>query len=350
MFGVEIEREDKPNLTGKKYECFVDKLNFNRGNEHLTKWKKFLEELCKERGEEIDLIWFDVSTPYDDEINIRLKGHRCWNSCVNFRFRDGVLKAFDSHFSGGTSMIWSGKVGFSEEDEIRKVMDKVFNKECSNSSWEDRDDDSERKDKHREIKIDEFFWNTDENTTKRRRENKEEKAKLEKKENKKKDELSQTPIIVDDNEKAIQEICESVSRHFSGDYIIHTLYQMKERGETDSEMFKWYVKTCNTYGSGSPDGISFMCNSKGVDVSRPFSKVLKWRDVYNRAKKLPVNWDKVNESKKEREEKIKKEKEEEKEEDVEDDIKETSTKLKELLKKKYGFEVKIIVEKGVKNE
>ena len=35
---------------------------------------------------------------------------------------------------------------------------------------------------------------------------------------------------------------------------------------------------------------------------------------------------------------------------LDEKIKELSSELKELLKKKYGFEVKIIIEKGVKNE
>ena len=116
----------------------------------LDKWKGFIVNLCKEKGQEIDKIWFDTSVPLDCEVAVRLKGHRCWNSCVDFRFGDYKLKAYDSHFGGGTSFISCD----DEEQEIwiREIMDKVFNKECSNSGWE-RDDNG-----HREINIDEKGW------------------------------------------------------------------------------------------------------------------------------------------------------------------------------------------------
>ena len=115
----------------------------------LTKWKDFIVNLCKERGQEIDKIWFDISTPYDCEVEIRLAGHRCWNSCVSFRFQTGKLKAYDSHFGGGTSM-FNGDI--DEEKTIREVMERVFNKECSDSGWNKEDDG------HREIIIDDDGW------------------------------------------------------------------------------------------------------------------------------------------------------------------------------------------------
>ena len=116
---------------------------------NLVKWKKFIINLCKEEGQKIDKIWFNTSEPYDNEIAIRLAGHRCWSACVEFRFREGKLKAYDSHFGGGTSQL---DYGINEEQKIKEIMKQVFNKECSNSSW---NDDIEGK---REIKIDDEGW------------------------------------------------------------------------------------------------------------------------------------------------------------------------------------------------
>ena len=129
-----------------------------RYNYLLNKWKEFIINLCKEKGQEIDKIWFDNSVPYDCEIGIRLVGHRCWNFCVSFRFEKGDLRAFDSHFGGGTSFLR----GFGREKEtdeeigtqIKEIMERVFNKECSNSSWED----NEREYPLRVIEVDEKGW------------------------------------------------------------------------------------------------------------------------------------------------------------------------------------------------
>ena len=99
---------------------------------------------------------------YSQKKTIRLKaldctrmldGHRCWSQCVEFRFQNNKLKAFDSHFGGGTSML-HGEI--NEEEKVREVMERVFNKECSNSSWEDNHD--EREVKKRVIKIDSDGW------------------------------------------------------------------------------------------------------------------------------------------------------------------------------------------------
>ena len=122
----------------------------------LIKWRDFIVNLCKERGQEIEKIWFDTSVPYDNEIEVRLAGHRCWNSCVGFRFQEGKLKAYDSHFGGGTSMIHDTTADNYEETEIRKVMERVFNKDCSNSMWEDGHD--KREVKKRVIEIDCNGW------------------------------------------------------------------------------------------------------------------------------------------------------------------------------------------------
>lgn len=137
---------------GEKYKLeIIDEENI-RYNSLLNKWKDFIINLCKERGQEIDKIWFNTSVPYDCEISIRLAGHRCWNSCVNFRFEKGKFVAFDSHFGGGTSFVDTRGVEGGEETSIRNIMEKVFNKECSDSSWE-KDDNG-----HREIVVDEKGW------------------------------------------------------------------------------------------------------------------------------------------------------------------------------------------------
>jgi len=38
---------------------------------NLIKWKLFIEKLCKEKGQEIEKIWFNISTPFDNEIKVR---------------------------------------------------------------------------------------------------------------------------------------------------------------------------------------------------------------------------------------------------------------------------------------
>ena len=145
---------------------------------YLNNWRDFIVNLCKAKGEigEIDKIWYDYSAPYDCEMEVRLKGHRCWNSCVSFRFEKGKLCAYDSHFGGGTtgvepysalrtqtqtqemvdmtSCLTKEEFKKWEEQIITEVMNKVFAKECSNSSWED----SEKDRGHRDIIIDEKGW------------------------------------------------------------------------------------------------------------------------------------------------------------------------------------------------
>lgn len=123
----------------------------------LNKWKEFILNLCKEKGQEVDIIWFDESAPYDCCVEVRLKGHKCWNSCVSFRFEDNKLKAYDSHFGGGTSFIWLAHTDYLanpniEQDKVKEIMEKVFKGECCNSFWE-KDTNG-----HREIKLDEYGW------------------------------------------------------------------------------------------------------------------------------------------------------------------------------------------------
>lgn len=119
----------------------------------LIKCKELLEKLCEDKGEKIDKIWFDTSVPMDNSVSIRLADHRCWNACVEFRFKGGKLEAYDSHFGGGTSFIHNDQK-VNEEETIRTIMERVFNKECSQSGWEDSDEDRG----HREIKIDDKGW------------------------------------------------------------------------------------------------------------------------------------------------------------------------------------------------
>ena len=123
----------------------------HESEKHLIKCKKFLEKLCEARKEK-PFIWFDTSQPYDNEVCIRLEGHRCWNCCASFRFENKKLRAYDSYFGGGTTFL---DFDIDEEKKIREIMEKVFNKECSNSGWEND------KGEHREIKIGDDFWIVD---------------------------------------------------------------------------------------------------------------------------------------------------------------------------------------------
>lgn len=107
----------------------------------LEKWRGFIVNLCLEKGQEIDKIWFDESAPFDCAVNLRMKGHCCWYHCVNFRFEGGKLKAYDSHFGGGTSFVWFNHLEYQanpkiEEDTIREVMEKVFKNECCGENTE----------------------------------------------------------------------------------------------------------------------------------------------------------------------------------------------------------------------
>jgi len=129
-------------------------------NPLLNKWKEFLVNLCKEKGQEIDKIWFNESVPFDVEIGLRLKGHNCYYECLSFRFEKGKLQAYDSNFGGGTSMLYNGNEeqtikNENEEQTIKGIMERVFNKECC-SCLPDSLNFVENKQK--EIEIDEMGW------------------------------------------------------------------------------------------------------------------------------------------------------------------------------------------------
>lgn len=127
---------------------------------HLLRCKLFLEKLCKEKNETA-LIFFDSSLPYDDEVVIKLNSHKFCNSragCVSLRFEKGILKAYDSHFDGGTSTIWS-KFPLDEESKIKEIMQKVFERKC-----EDDDFTCKEKEDVVDFEIGEDFWKLDEYT------------------------------------------------------------------------------------------------------------------------------------------------------------------------------------------
>lgn len=133
-------------------------------NPLLNNWKNFIVNLCKERGQEIDKIWFDTSAPYDVDISVRLAGHRCWSTCVSFRFDKGSLRAFDSDFGGGTTFLGNfgcGTITTDEEIEknIREIMENVFNKKCEEDYvrfW--NKEDYSKPIENRVIEIDEQGW------------------------------------------------------------------------------------------------------------------------------------------------------------------------------------------------
>lgn len=140
------------------YQKQIEKLQ-EPFNPLLNKWKEFIVNLCVANNQAIDKIWFDVSAPYECEINVRLAGHRCWNACVEFRFEKNQLKAYDSNFGGGTS--WAdGKTDEEITNKITEIMKRVFNKECSNDGWESRGDREGDK-AHRLIIVAENGWRTE---------------------------------------------------------------------------------------------------------------------------------------------------------------------------------------------
>lgn len=150
-----FKMENQINLFGKKtYDSKYSEHKY-RNTERLVYWREFIGKLCKDRNEEVEF-WFDVSSPYDNEINVRLKSHRCWHNCVDFRFQEGKLKAYDSHFGGGTSFVYLHD-GKTEEEEVKEVMERVFNKECSNSSWENHV--HKLGDEHYKVETDNEGWN-----------------------------------------------------------------------------------------------------------------------------------------------------------------------------------------------
>jgi hypothetical protein len=128
----------------------------------LFKWRDFIVNLCKEKGQEIDKIWFDKSSPYDCAVHVRMKEHKCYYDCVSFRFSHNKLVAYDSHFGHGTTFLFDREQ--KEQQDIKEVMEKVFNKDCSNVEWctllKKDGEAGERLDnyEHREIIVDEQGW------------------------------------------------------------------------------------------------------------------------------------------------------------------------------------------------
>jgi hypothetical protein len=88
-----------------------------------------------------------------------------------------------------------------------------------------------------------------------------------------------------DREEIIKQICESIVRHMSNDFILNTLANMKRNGDSEEKRFKWFVRTCYSYGCGDSD-YSFEC-LKSVSITKPFVQELKWKEVYDRVKDLP---------------------------------------------------------------
>ena len=162
MTEMEAQREvqkikNKKEESGEysRVEIIDERSLAKRFNPMLNEWKKFIQKLCDDKGEEVEM-WFDTSAPMDCEINVRLKSHRCSYNCVSFRFENGTLDAYDSHFGGGTTICDKMMSRVDEIHYITDVMDKVFKKECSNSSWEE---DSEGKSyPKREHRVNEFGW------------------------------------------------------------------------------------------------------------------------------------------------------------------------------------------------
>lgn len=122
----------------------------------LEKWRAFILNYIKEKGKEVDMIWFDTSAPYDCEVDVRMKGHHCWYSCVSFRFDKGKLEAYNGGGGGGTS--WSKcQNDFEAETSIKSILDDVCNNKCCDDEARYTPWDG----KQREIKIDEKGWSED---------------------------------------------------------------------------------------------------------------------------------------------------------------------------------------------
>ena len=150
-----IKKKKEESGEYSRVEIIDERSLAKRFNPMLNEWKKFIQKLCDDKGEEVEM-WFDTSAPMDCEINVRLKSHRCSYNCVSFRFENGTLDAYDSHFGGGTTICDKMMSRVDEIHYITDVMDKVFKKECSNSSWEE---DSEGKSyPKREHRVNEFGW------------------------------------------------------------------------------------------------------------------------------------------------------------------------------------------------
>lgn len=141
---------------------------------YLNEYKQFIIDLCKEREEQeiakakersdsvwVDTphyepeIWFDTSIPYDCSLNVRMKSHKCYYHCVEFRFQKGILQAWDNGFQSsmghGTNMLFSTQhqTHLERKEIIRGIMERVLNNECCKDANET---------KQRIHKTDEYGW------------------------------------------------------------------------------------------------------------------------------------------------------------------------------------------------
>ena len=148
---------------GEEYKIEIIDVENIRFNSLLNKWKDFIVNLCKERGQEIEKIWFDTSAPMDCEIGVRLANHKCWSSCISFRFEKGDLRACDSGFLGGTHFIGGfGQFAKKTDEETGKIitelLERCFNRECEKDYAGFYKLDENKPIEHREIKLDEKGW------------------------------------------------------------------------------------------------------------------------------------------------------------------------------------------------
>lgn len=152
---VQRLKEEKNNYDLK----VVDERSPHIKYSYLNEYKAYIERLCKEKLEEakeeakkrsdsvwVDFnsqnyepeIWFDSSTPYDCEIALRMKGHKCYYECINFRFEKGILKAWDNGFQSpmgsGTNMLHTDYGSHQSHGDriniIRELMERVLKNEC----------------------------------------------------------------------------------------------------------------------------------------------------------------------------------------------------------------------------
>lgn len=99
---------------------------------HLWKWVDYLK---KNLGVDFDF-WFDLSKPCDEEINVRIKGHKCIE-CFSLRFENGKLDCYDSDFDGGTSSCFC-QTEEQEKNIVNYVMKHVRERRCENACWDSR--------------------------------------------------------------------------------------------------------------------------------------------------------------------------------------------------------------------
>ena len=111
-------------------------------DEYLWKWLGYIKEILDQAGEEFDW-WFDTSSPYDSEIEVTLKSHKCWPPCVSFRFKDRQLEAFDSNFGGGTSFL-DPDDRKHPGDTLKKILASVLARECEKSKFNYAEDEDSK--------------------------------------------------------------------------------------------------------------------------------------------------------------------------------------------------------------